>query len=126
MGQFAVSNEAVAAVEAAPSFSLSTVPARVAVPKGDLDMVARFKVNITRTGGYNKPVYLLVAGTSMGEFKLGGISIMVPDGAGGFEDFGLANESVTQVDLEMDLSGSDIIEVPFVVQGFEDKPVLAA
>lgn len=125
MGQFAVSNEAVAAVVAAPGFLLSTSPLRVEVPKGDLDMVARFKVDITRVGGYNKPVYLLVGGYSGGEFKLGGVSIMVPDGAGGFKDYGLANESVTQVDLELDLSGMDVIDIPFNVQGFEDEPVPA-
>lgn len=125
MGQFAESNEARVRVVPAPGFSVTVVPEVVDVPQGDLDMVARFKVNITRQAGYVKPVYLKVEGWSMGAFTLGGVSIMVPDGAGGFKDYGLANESVTQVDLEFDMFGMplDDVGVPFTVGGYEDEPI---
>lgn len=123
MGQYAVSNDAVAAVVAAPGFSLSLAPLRVEVGEGDLDMVCRFTVDIVREVGYDKPVYLLVAGTSIGEFKVLGQSIMVPDGAGGFKDYGLVPAIVSHVDLEMDLGGMNIIDIPFAVQGFEDEPI---
>lgn len=118
MGQYAVSNDAVAAVVAAPGFSLSLAPLRVEVDKGDMDMVCRFTVDIVRQGGYDKPVYLLTAGTSIGEFKVLGQSIMVPD-----KDYALVPAIVSHVDLEMDLSGMDIIDIPFAVQGFEDEPI---
>lgn len=119
MGQFTFSNEATVEVVAAPGFLLTLAPILVQVRKGDLDMVARFKVTIVREAGYIKPVYLKVEGWSMGLFKFGGASIMVPD-----KDYGLAGAAVSIVDLEFDMAGSTQVglKIPFAVGGYEDPP----
>ena len=106
-------------VVAAPGFLVTVTPILVQVRKGDLDMVARFKVNIARDAGYIKPVHLKVEGWSMGLFKFGGASIMVPD-----KDYALAGAAVSLVDLEFDMAGTTQVglKVPFQVGGYEDSP----
>ena len=110
-------------VVAAPFCALTLVPEIVEVRKGDLDMVARSKVLIAWDPLYTKPVYLLVAGFSEGTFSLGGVSLMVPDGAGGFKDYALVPNGTPEVDMEMEMTGMDIIAIPFEVGGFEDEPL---
>ncbi len=105
-------------VVAAPFCTLTLVPEIVDVRKDDLDMVARFKVNIAWEAGYDKPTYLLTAGFSEGSFFRTGVSLMVP-GA----DYALVPNGIPDVDLEMDLAGMDIIAIPFAVGAFEDEPV---
>lgn len=105
-------------VVAAPFCSLSLVPSVVEVRKGDLDSIARFKVMIAWEAGYTKPVYLLTAGFSEGEFSLAGVPLTVP-GA----DYALVTNGTPEVDLEMDMTGMDIISIPFDVNGYEDEPV---
>ena len=105
-------------VVAAPFCTLTLVPAIVEVRKGDLDMVARFRVGIERHLGFIGPVYLLIAGTSIGEFLFGGKSIMVPD-----TDYALVQPDVSAVDLLMDMTDMDIINIPFSVGAYEEAPV---
>jgi hypothetical protein len=105
-------------VIAAPFCTLTLVPEVVEVRKGDLDMVARFKVLIAWDAGYLKSLYLLVAGFSEGTFSLGGVSLMVLD-----NDYALVPNGTPEVDLEMNMTGMDIIAIPFDVGGFEDEPV---
>jgi hypothetical protein len=122
MGLF-TSTDGEVRVVAAPFCTLTLVPTVVEVRKGDLDMVARFAVNIAWDPLYTKPVYLLVAGFSEGTFSRTGVSLMVPDGAGGFKDYALVPNGVPDVDLEMDMTGMDVIAIPFSVGGYEDEPI---
>lgn len=122
MGQYAISNEATAEVVAAPGFSIEVLPVRAQAPEGDLDMVARFKVQVVREAGYEKPIYLLPAGTSEGELKLGGVSIMVAD-----RDYGLLPADQSECDLEFDFAEREAgYKVTFVVGGYEDPPEAVA
>ena len=105
-------------VVAAPFCTLTLVPEIMEVRKGDLDMVARSKVLIAWAAEYLKPIYLLTAGFSEGRFSLGGVSLMVPD-----KDYGLVPNGTPEVDMEMDMTGMDIIAIPFDVGGFEDEPL---
>lgn len=104
-------------VVAAPFCSLALAPGVVEVREKDLDQTARFKVGITWEAGYAKPIYLMVAGFSEGEFKLNGVSLMVTDG-----DYALVPYGTPEVDLEMDMSGTVIINIPFAVGAYEDAP----
>jgi hypothetical protein len=106
-------------VVAAPFCTLSLVPSLVEVRKGDLDMVARFKVMIDWGVGYTKPVYLMVAGFSEGFFSMPGMLIMVPD-----KDYALVPNGTPEVDLLIDMVGMDIINVPFAVGAYEDEPLV--
>lgn len=116
MGLF-TSTDGEVRVVAAPFCSLALVPSVVEVRKGDLDMVARFKLNIAWDPLYTKPVYLMVAGFSEGEFFRTGVSLMDPTG-----QYAIVPNGVPEVDLEFDMSGMDIISIPFSVSGFEDAP----
>lgn len=116
MGLF-TSTDGEVRVVAAPFCTLSLVPILVEVRKGDLDAVARFKVNITWEPEYIKPLYLLVSGFSEGTFSRAGVSLMVLD-----KDYALVPNGIPDVDLEMDLTGMDIISIPFSVGGYEDAP----
>lgn len=104
-------------VVAAPFCALTLVSSLVEVRKGDLDMVGRFKVKIGWAAGYLKPVYLMIAGFSGGDFLLAGASIMVPG-----KDYALVSNGTPEVDLEFDMSGMDIVNIPFDVGGYEDAP----
>jgi len=117
MGLF-TSTDGEVRVVLAPFCTLALVPEIVEVRKGDLDMVARFKVRIAWDAGYDKPVYLLVAGFSEGTFSRGGVPLTVPD-----KDYALVPNGIPEVDLEMDMTDMDIISIPFAVGGFEDEPV---
>lgn len=119
MGQFA-SVDGMVRVVAAPGFHLTLTPASVDVAKGDLDMVARFKVGITRDAGLTAPGWLLIAGTSLGEFFYGGVSIMAEG-----KDYALVPAGATEVDLEFDMTGMNVIEMPFTVGIYENEPVAA-
>jgi hypothetical protein len=116
MGQFA-SVEGEVEVLAVPGFSLTLTPGRVEVHTKDMDMVARFKVGVVRDAGYEKPVYLLMAGTSIGEFSFQGVPITVPG-----KDYALVNVGIAEVDLQMDMTDMSPIKIPFSVAGFEDAP----
>jgi len=116
VGQFAFVDGEVE-VLAVPGFSLTLTPSRVEVHAKDMDMVARFKVGVVRDAGYDKPVYLLVAGTSIGEFYFQGVPITVPG-----KDYALVNSGINEVDLEMDMTEMAPIKIPFSVSGFEDAP----
>ena len=105
-------------VVAAPFCVLTLVPSLVEVRKGDLDMVARFAVNIAWDPLYTKPLHLLVAGFSGGSFSIGGVSIMDPE-----SQYGIVPNGTPTVELEMDMAGMDVINVPFDVGGYEDAPV---
>lgn len=116
MGQFA-SVDGTVRVVAVPGFHLSLTPGVVEVHKGDLDMVARFKVGVIRDAGFTKPVYLLVAGTSMGDFFLNDVPMAIEG-----KDYVIVGPGVGEVELRMDMTGQDIIEIPFSIGGFEDVP----
>ena len=119
MGQWAQSDELTARVVAAPGFSVVATPLVQEVAAGDLDMVARYHVVVTRQLGYEKPVFLLVAGYSDGEFKMDGQSIMVPQA-----DYAVLPADKSECDLEVDLSGYAAgFEIKFSVGGYEDEPV---
>jgi len=105
-------------VVAAPFCTLALVPEVVEVRQGDLDMVARFAVNIAWDPLYTKPVHLLVAGFSEGSFSIGGVSIMDPEG-----QYGIVPNGTPAVELTMDMTGMDVANIPFDVGGFEDAPV---
>ena len=118
MGQYAISNEAEVRVAAAAGFSVSVAPTLVTVDAGSVDMVARFVVTVTRDVGYTKPVYLNVAGTSMGVFMLGDVSITDAD------NFGLLPADQGMCYLDFDLGGQPAdFGFKFQIQGFEDKPI---
>lgn len=117
MGLF-TSTDGEVKVVAAPFCSLSLVPVLVEVRKGDLDMVARFRLNIAWDPLYTKPVHLMVAGFSEGEFSRAGVSLMDPTG-----QYAIVPNGVSQVDLIFDMTGMDIIAIPFAVGGYEDAPV---
>jgi hypothetical protein len=104
-------------VVAAPFLSLALVPSLVEVRKGDLDMVARFKVNITWDPLYTKPVHLMTAGFSEGAFSIAGASIMDPDG-----QYAIVPNGTPSVDLALDMTDMDIINIPFDVGAYEDAP----
>jgi hypothetical protein len=116
MGLF-TSTDGEVRVVAAPFCSLSLAPGVVEVRKGDLDMVARFKLNIVWDPLYTKPVYLMVAGFSEGEFFRAGVALTVPG-----KDYALVPNGVPQVDLVMDMTDMDIVAIPFAVGGYEDAP----
>ena len=116
MGLF-TSTDGEVRVVAAPFCVLSLTPGVVEVRKGDLDMVARFVVGIAWDPLYTKPLHLLVAGFSEGEFLRAGVSIMVPD-----KDYAIVPNGVPQVDLEFDMSGTVIANIPFAVGAYEDPP----
>ena len=104
-------------VVAAPFCVLSLVPILREVRKGDLDMVARFVVGIAWDPLYTKPVHLMVAGFSEGEFSRAGVSLMDPTG-----QYAIVPNGVPSVDLTMDMTDMDIISIPFAVGAYEDPP----
>ncbi|MBE3131371.1 MAG: hypothetical protein IMZ54_11750 [Acidobacteria bacterium] len=104
-------------VVAAPFCSLALTPGVVEVRQKDLDQTARFKVNITWEAGYTKPVYLMVAGFSEGGFLLNGASLMAPG-----KDYALVPNGTPEVDLEFDMGGTVIANIPFAVGAYEDAP----
>jgi hypothetical protein len=104
-------------VVAAPFCVLTLVPSVVEVRKGDLDMVARFTVNIAWNILYTKPVHLMVAGFSQGDFSRAGVSLMDPTG-----QYAIVPNGAPSVDLTMEMAGMDIINIPFAVGGYEDAP----
>jgi hypothetical protein len=106
MGQYARSNEATVEVVAAPGFRVTVAPGLVQVRKGDMDMVAKFAVGVVRDIGFDKPVYLLVAGFA-------GRDTITPNPV---------PANMIGADLAFDMSGMDVIDIPFAVQGFEDNP----
>lgn len=116
MGQFA-SVEGEVEVLAVPGFHLTLSPSRVEVHTNDLDMVARFKVGVVRDAGFTKPVYLMIAGTSIGEFFLNGVALAI-DG----KDYVLVAADVAEVELEMNMTEMSPIKMPFAVGGYEDAP----
>jgi hypothetical protein len=116
MGLF-TSTDGEVRVVAAPFCSLALDPSVVEVRKGDLDMVARFKLNIVWDPLYTKPVYLMVAGFSEGNFFRAGVSLMDPTG-----QYAIVPNGVPEVDLEMDMGGTVIANIPFAVGGYEDAP----
>ena len=116
MGLF-TSTDGEVRVVAAPFCSLALVPLVVEVREKDLDQTARFKLNIVWDPLYTKPLYLMVAGFSEGEFLRAGVSIMVPG-----KDYAIVPNGVPSVDLVMDMTDIDIISIPFAVGGYEDAP----
>jgi len=116
MGQYAVVNGTVRVV-AAPGFHPTLNPESVDVAQGDLDMVARFRLAINRDPGLEVPAYLLIAGTSIGEFKLNGVPLTVEG-----KDYALVPVDVNEVDVEFDMTGMDIIDMPFAIGVYQDEP----
>ena len=116
MGMF-TSVEGEVRVVASPFCSLALTPGVVEVRKGDLDMVARFVVGIVWDPLYTKPLYLMVAGFSEGDFSRVGVSLMDPTG-----QYAIVPNGVPSIDLVMDMTDMDIISIPFAVGGYEDPP----